>query len=241
MRVEGLIFAVVDTDAAAVESWNRWYDLEHLPPNIALAGIMSGRRYVATPELVASRLPSHPPAGFEEGRGLHLTIYLTSGDPTEAIATMTSRRDELEAAGRMQGAGNRVVRAGDAMALQWTAADPTLLLDDQDVPHIGHTALRIVLRRGGTPEALSRTALAAVGVDGVHGVASYQARFQQGIDCDMYFLEGDTVAVTDALRSAAPYPDETTVLLDAPFAVIVPFDYSFADLIANSSLPQTID
>jgi hypothetical protein len=52
MDVAGIIFAVVDTDADAIESWNRWYDVEHLPPNIALPGIMSGRRYVSPPELV---------------------------------------------------------------------------------------------------------------------------------------------------------------------------------------------
>ncbi len=49
MDVSGIIFASVDCDADAVEDWNRWYDLEHLPPNIALPGIMSGKRYVAPP------------------------------------------------------------------------------------------------------------------------------------------------------------------------------------------------
>lgn len=178
MRVAGLIFAVVDTDAAAVENWNRWYDLEHLPPNIALPGIMSGRRYVATPDLVAARLPDRPLSGFEDGMGLHLTIYLTAGDPTEVIAAMTARRDELEATGRMDGAGNRVVRAGDAMTLRWATADPVLLLDEGDVPHIGHTALRVVLRRGGSAEHLERVAADALTVDGVHGVASYRAQLQ---------------------------------------------------------------
>ena len=241
MNVSGIIFAAVDTDAAAIENWNRWYDLEHIPPNVALPGIMSGRRYVATPELVAARLPAEPVAGFDGGKGLHITIYLTSGDPTEAIAAMTTRRDELEAAGRMDGAGNRVVRAGDAMVLQWTAADPVLSADENDVPHIGHTAIRVVLRRGGGPEVAQRTAPAAVAVVGVHGVSSFLAQFQAGIECDIYLLEGATVPVTEALRVAAPYPDDAQLLLDAPFDLIVPFDYSFAEQIRSSSLPQTID
>ena len=38
METTGIILAAVDTDHANIESWNRWYDLEHLPPNIALDG-----------------------------------------------------------------------------------------------------------------------------------------------------------------------------------------------------------
>ena len=46
--------------------------------------------------------------------------------------------------------------------------------------------------------------------------------------------------MTRAARAAAPYGDDTEVLLDAPFRLIVPFDYGFADAIRASSLPQTI-
>ena len=69
MDVSGIIFASVDCDADAVEDWNRWYDLEHLPPNIALPGIMTGKRYVAPPELHDVREPSNRLEGFADGRG----------------------------------------------------------------------------------------------------------------------------------------------------------------------------
>lgn len=241
MDVTGIIFASIDTDAAAIESWNRWYDLEHLPPNVALPGIMSGRRYVATPELHDARMPEHPIEGFESGKGVHLTIYTLCREPAAVIADMTLYRDRLEAAGRMEGAGNRVVRMGDAMTWEWGLADPVLRADPQDLPHIGHEAVRVVLRRGGDDAARTFVARAAVGVDGVHAVLGYAAVFQQGVDCDLYLLEGDPVAVVDALRAEAAYPDDAEILLDAAFRVIVPFDYSFADAIRASWLPQTID
>ena len=57
MDVSGIIFASVDCDADAIEGWNRWYDLEHLPPNIALPGIMSGKRYVAPPSCTTCANP----------------------------------------------------------------------------------------------------------------------------------------------------------------------------------------
>lgn len=47
----GLILAAIDTDVDNLEAWNRWYDLEHLAPNIALSGVITGRRYAAPPGL----------------------------------------------------------------------------------------------------------------------------------------------------------------------------------------------
>ena len=94
--------------------------------------------------------------------------------------------------------------------------------------------------RGGCP-AKGRVAIVLKVRDGVHGVASYRAQLQAGLDCDTYLLEGDPVEITRTLRVAAPYPADVDVVLDAAFAAIVPFDYSFAEQIRDSSLPQTID
>ncbi len=63
----------------------------------------------------------------------------------------------------------------------------------------------------------------------------------EGVDCDIYLIEGDPVATTEGLRTVAPYGADVEVLLDAPFEAIVPFDYSFAKLIRDSPLPDTID
>ena len=93
MDVSGIIFASVDCDADAIEDWNRWYDLEHLPPNIALPGIMTGKRYVAPPELHDVREPAKRLDGFADGRGVHVTVYTLAGDPAQVLADMTSYRD----------------------------------------------------------------------------------------------------------------------------------------------------
>jgi hypothetical protein len=240
MDVTGIIFASVDCDADAVEDWNRWYDLEHLPPNIALPGIMSGRRYVAPPALHDVREPANRLDGFADGRGVHVTVYTLGGDPAQVLADMTTYRDKLEAAGRMFAPEKKIVRAGDAMRWTWGVADPVLKADPADVPHIQHTAVRAVLRRGGDDEARDSVASAAVGVEGVHAVLGHRSINDDGLDLDLYLLEGDAAAVTTAVRAAAPYGADTDVLLDAPFDVIVPFDYSFAHAIRASSLPQTI-
>ncbi len=241
MHVQGIIFTAIDTDADNIESWNRWYDLEHLPPNIALPEIKHGRRYVAPPELHDIRLPTDPHPGFEGGKGVNVTIYLTSADPSEAIASMTTERDVLVAAGRMDNAGNRAVRTGDAMTLEWSSAEPSLKLPDAEVPFLAHRAIRVVLRRGGSVDALTRVAPAALAVGGVVGVMSFDSRFFEGLSADVYLLEGDSAGTTARLRASAPYGEDAVVVLDAPFDEIVPFDYSFAERIRNSWLPQTLD
>ena len=240
MDVSGIIFASVDCDADAIEDWNRWYDLEHLPPNVALPGIMSGRRYVAPPALHVAREPDDRLDGFAAGRGVHVTVYTLSGDPAQVLADMTSTRDDLEAAGRMFAPEKKIVRAGDAMTWSWGVADPALKADPMDVPHIQHTAIRAVMRRGGD-DAARDVAAKAVTVDGVHAVLGHRSITDATLDLDLYLLDGDPVAVTKAARTAAPYGAGIEVLLDAPFCVIVPFDYAFADEIRASSLPQKID
>jgi hypothetical protein len=238
--VSGIIFASVDCDADAVEDWNRWYDLEHLPPNIALPGIMSGKRYVAPPALHEVREPADRLDGFADGRGVHVTVYTLHGDPAQVLADMTSTRDVLEDAGRMFAPEKKIVRAGDAMTLSWGVADPALQADPRDVPHVQHTSIRVVMRRGGD-DAARDVAARAVAVDGVHAVLAHRSINDATLDLDLYLLEGDPAAVTRAARAAAPYGPDTDVVLDAPFQVIVPFEYGFAEEIRASSLPQKID
>lgn len=238
MEAKGIILTALDTDHDNIESWNRWYDLEHLPPNIAMPEIAAGRRYVAPPELHDIRLPAEPHRGFEDGKGVNVTIYLTAVDPAEAIAAMTVFREVLEAAGRMEGAGRRTVRTGDAMDLSWVAGDPALNLDDRDIPYLGHTGIRVVLRRGGDARTVAER---AVGVDGVHGVMSFTSRFFAGLEADIYLLSGVTAETTLASREAAGYGEEAEIVLDAPYDAITPLDYSFAQRIRASSLPAELD
>src|SRR4051812_15747973 len=70
----GIIFAGLDCDADSIEAWNRWYDLEHVPPNVSMTGVMLGRRYVASPELHDLRRVV-PESGFSGRRGTFVTIY----------------------------------------------------------------------------------------------------------------------------------------------------------------------
>ena len=145
----GMISAVLDCDADSIEAFNRWYDLEHVPPNVSLTGVMSGRRYAAPPELHALRItdPSSPLAG---GRGSFVTVYTLCQPPAEVVASMAELREVLYDTGRMRfPAEKKVVRDGGAFELVSAVSSPDLALPAIDVPFVGHHGVLMVRRRGG--------------------------------------------------------------------------------------------
>jgi hypothetical protein len=243
MEATGIIFAGLDCDADSIEEWNRWYDLEHVPPNVSMPGIMTGRRYVAPPELHGVRVVD-PSSGFADGRGTFLTIYTLCGNPADAFADMTVLRDKLYDGDRMRfPAEKKAVREGDVLVLQWSVADPGRTLVDVDVPFVGHTSLLVVQRRGSDDVATwyrDEWAPAVVGLDGVHGVSSFTSSTRDGLALDLVYVEGDPVAQTAAIRAAAPHHADATVVLDAPFLFIDPLRYPWADAIRASDLPATV-
>ncbi len=244
MEPTGIIFAALDCDVDSIEEWNRWYDLEHVPPNVSMPGVMLGRRYVATPDLHAVRVVA-PDSGFANRRGTFLTIYTLCGDPAHAFDDMTVLRDKLYDGARMTfPADKKAVREGDVMVLRWAQADPGRTCLPIDVPFVGHTAILVVQRRGDAAVSdwyRDAWAPAVVALEGVHGIMSLTSATRPDLEIDIVFLEGDTVARTVAVRAAAGgHHRDATIVLDAPFDLIDPLRYDFAATIRASDLPKTV-
>lgn len=243
MQATGFIFAGLDCDADSIEEWNYWYDLEHVPPNVAMPGVQLGRRYVTTPDLHAIRVVDAA-SGFAGGRGLFLTLYTLCGDPAEAFDTMTVLRDKLYDNNRMTfPADKKAVREGDVMPLQWALADPGRTCIEEDVPFMGHTSVRVVQRRADAAlDAWYRDVWgpATVALEGVHGVMSATSQTRADLRIDFVLLEGEPVARTLAVREAVPHHADASIVLDSTFALIDPLRYGFADAIRASDLPKTI-
>ncbi len=83
MRVAGLNFITIDCEPAYAAEWERWYDLDHLPEFLACEGVVSARRYRATPELIAARPPTAI-ADLADGRGAYCTIVGVGPDDRRA-------------------------------------------------------------------------------------------------------------------------------------------------------------
>jgi len=239
----GIILAVLDCDADSIEAWNRWYDLEHVPPNVWLPGVMLGRRYVAPPDLHELRV-TDPSSSMANQRGTFLTIYTLCEEPVQTVAGMSTLRDKLYAEDRMTfPPEKKVVRDGDAMTLVSAVSSPELKLPKDEVPFVGHTALLVVQRRASDAVAAwyrDDWAPRVVAIDGVHGVMTVRSSRQATDETDLVFLEGDAAGQTRAVRAAAPHHPEAQIMADAPFLLIDPLRYPWAEAIRRSSLPQTV-
>jgi hypothetical protein len=239
----GIILAVLDCDADAIEAWNRWYDLEHTPPNVWLPGVMLSRRYVSPPDLHELRMVE-PSSAFAGGRGTFLTVYTVCEEPAAAIAGMSTLRDKLYAEDRMNfPAEKKVVRDGDALTLLGAASAASLNLPREEVPFVGHTAVLLIQRTGSEAVASwyeQAWAPQVVSLDGVHGVMTLQSGRRADARTDFVFFEGEAVEQTRAIRAGAPHHPEATISADAPFLLIEPLRYPWAEAIRNSSLPKTV-
>jgi hypothetical protein len=241
----GIIFATLDCDADSIEQWNRWYDLEHTPPNLLLPGVMLSRRYVAPPELHDVRVVDAS-SGMADRHGTFVTIYTLCGPPAETVATMASVRDKLYAEGRMNfPPEKKVVRPmGGAMAFISGVSSAEILLPSDEVPFVGHTGILVVHRRNAEDVGQwYRTTWAetVAGLDDVHGVATFQPGHAADEQFDLVYFEGDAVAQTKAIRAAAPHHDQAIILADAPFLLINYLSYPWADAVRDSSLPRTVN
>lgn len=240
----GLVFAVLDCDLDSIETWNRWYDLEHTPPNIWMQGAMLSRRYVAPPELHAVRTAKAGNA-MADKRGSFVTFYTLCSPPGDAFATMTTLRDKLYAEDRMTfPAEKKVARAGAALSFISAVSSPDIRLPKDEVPFVGHTSILLVQRRASSAQVSDyyRTnwAQAAVELKGVHGVASFKD-IVADLEMDIVYFEGDPVAQTNAIRAAAPHHKNADVVADAPFLAINNLDYPWAERMRNSDLPKTVN
>jgi hypothetical protein len=239
----GVILAVLDCDADSIEAWNRWYDLEHTPPNVWLPGVMLSRRYVAPPELHAVRV-TDPASALAGQRGTFITVYTVCEDPAATVAGMSTLRDKLYAEERMNfPPDKKIVRDGDALTIESAVSAPELRLPAEEVPFVGHTGV-LVVQRAGSDQVhrwyREEWAPAVVSVPGVHGVVTFTSARQADARTDMVLFEGDPVQQTAAVRGRAPHHPDARITADAPFVLIEPLRYPWAEAIRSSSLPQTV-
>lgn len=236
MEPTGIIFAALDCDADVVEAWNRWYDLEHTPPNVLLDGVMLSRRYVSTPALHEARVAA-PGTPFADGRATFLTTYVLTGDPMTAFQRMTGLREGLAAAGRMAFPDEKkTVREGDVFVGVSAIGAAATRLVPKDVPFVGHRGVVVIQRRGGGQHRADQL----VALEGVHGVWTLESLTRPGLRLDLVFVEGDVGALARRRRVEVPEPADADVVLDAPYLLIDPLRYPWVEEIRSSSLPRTV-
>ena len=241
MNASGVIVAALDCVPNAVEAWNDWYDLDHLPPNVALPGIMSGRRYVCTPRLHALRSGALDP-WWAEGASSFLTVYTLCGDVNETFGAMVSLREELDAAGRMFPEELKVVRGGDGLTIERASSEPALRNRVEELPFLGHTGLLVVRAqpdRRYAEEDHESLAGALLAAPGCLAVLSYASQVVPGTGLHLALLDGDVADsasnASAALSSLAGQAD----FAHCAYEAITPLDHHWADSLRDAGLPAT--
>ena len=239
MRPTGIIFAALDCDLEVVEQWNRWYDLEHTPPNLVLDGVMLSNRYVATPQLIDARVAAEG-SPFAGGRAAFITIYTLAIDPKSAFDGMSGLREQLIEQGRMAFPDDRkIVREGDVLGTVAARASDETRCPADDAPFVGHTGLVLRQRRGGDV-AYQERVLGTAGLEGVHAAWTLGSKLRDGHVMDVFLAEGDLAGAQTRITESIGGDDGVEVTVTAAFERIVPLQYPWADAMRASSMPQTI-
>jgi hypothetical protein len=240
VKSSGVIVAALDCQQSAIETWNRWYDLDHLPPNVGLPGIMSGRRYVATPELNALRT-GEAGSWWADQQASFLTIYTLCGDIMETFGAMVTLRDELDAAGRMFAEDLKAVRGGDGLTLERSTSRLGLTNEPSELPFLGHSGLVVLRNRDGGQYAEGDhniLAEALLSAEAGSALLSYKSAVVAGTGLHVLLLESDVAAraksVADSLGGAGGGDQFSQAAYDA----IEPHSYAWADALRGAGLPR---
>jgi hypothetical protein len=252
MKVTGARVVFLDSPAGKDAEFNRWYDLDHIPEFVALDGVISGRRYVATPACKELRRPTTI-EGMKDGKGTYCTVYFFGDDDLPAVtAAQGIKGTEIRQQGR-RFPDMDVVRVQD-FALESVVVSKDLHLDPTAVPHLGHQSLLL-----GIGEMLDMSKRDAVGqwYDETHHpdlleIPEFLAilRFSSlAVDpgppagthlLNLYYFEGPATVAYEALRALMPSLRERDRYLPgleqarrliyvSPYEVITPLDYGFLD------------
>ncbi|MDQ1510114.1 MAG: hypothetical protein QOG50_1958 [Actinomycetota bacterium] len=230
------------TDPAEHRAYNEWHQLDHLPEQFPLPGIVYGQRWVSTPACRAARAVSH-----ESLDPIHyLTCYLMA-EPIESTLDdffdLGARLHDLDRFHRHRRAHlTGPFRVADAVAA------PRVLVSAEAVPFRAHRGLYVIVEEHRESDALVEyqrwlatehepALLAVPGVAGIWTFASSERlaspRWSAGARrITVCWLDGDLLAVAARI---APLEAQRRDRFDAtshvtfagPFETITPWEWDW--------------
>ena len=223
------------TDPAEHRSYNEWHQLDHMPEQYPLAGVVSGQRWVCTPACRAARAAAVAPLD----RVHYLTLYLMAEPLAATLAEFAALAERLAAAGRFH--QHRRALLSGPLALAGAVAAPRVAVSAEAVPHRPNQGVYVVVEprdpgAAGGPDDLA--ALSAL--DGVAGAWRFvpEARGDLGRwppgshEITVCYLDEDPRAVARTLRpvlTARWARTGVAPLLSGPFETITPWAWDWFD------------
>ncbi|HLN42868.1 MAG TPA: hypothetical protein VK215_10465 [Acidimicrobiales bacterium] len=238
------------TDPAEHRSYNQWHQLDHMPEQYLLPGVLFGQRWVSTPACRRARAHDAPALAPIH----YMTLYLM-GEPLDTtLEEFRALGGTLRDAGRFH--GHRRSRLSGPFTVTGMAAAPRVLVSAEAVPYRPNRGVYVVVREGATiPEGgpaapvapprgtvgdEGRLAAALLEVDGVAGTWTFSTdgRFDRHgwrpghKTVTVSYLDAEPVAVAPALGAlvrAQPDQEHRPVLFAGPLETITPWRWDWFD------------
>jgi hypothetical protein len=213
------------TDPAAHHAYNEWHQLDHLPEQYPLPGIVHGERWVSTPACRAARAVSEPPLDPIH----YVTCYLMA----EPIG---STLDDFFALGKELHRLDRFFRARRAhltgpFRVECASASARILISAAAVPFRPNRGVYVIVEEPGSNDAAD----ALLTIPGVAGVWTFatddaltSARWTDGARrITVAWLDDEPLAVAAGI--APVVATRTGVAFAGPFETITPWRWDWFD------------
>ncbi len=139
------------TDPSEHRAYNEWHQLDHMPEQYPIDGIVFGQRWVSTPACAAARLVAEEPVAAAH----YMTLYLMADPIDVTLREFADVGQQLRALGRFHLHRNAVLTGPH----QWLDAHaaPRVLVGPDAVPYRPNRGVYVIVEEpadGADPEAL---------------------------------------------------------------------------------------
>jgi hypothetical protein len=213
------------TDPKAHAAYNEWHQLDHLPEQYSLAGIVHGQRWVSTPACRAARVVNGPALDPIH----YVTCYLMTEPIDRTLDDFFALGAELHRLDRFFEA--RRAHLTGPFRVQGAAAAPRVLVSAEAVPFRPHRGVFVVVGEP-TVDDVSPVLLEQAGVAGVWTFSTdpelASRRWTAGARrVTMAWLDDEPLAVT--ARLAPLVAGRAAVEFAGPFETITPWKWDWFD------------
>ncbi len=241
------------TDPAEHRSYNEWHQLDHMPEQYPIPGVVFGQRWVSTPACRRIRAYDDPTLAPVH----YVTLYLM-GEPVDAtLEEFRALGEHLRAEGRFH--QHRKSRLSGPFAVTGLWAAPRVLVSAESIPFRPNLGVYVVVRTGypdvasaepapesagmpygGAAERDSALAGSLLEVDGVAGVWTFATDGRFGRHgwrpgdktITVCYLDTSPLSVAPRLSHvvrATVDESSRTVLFAAPLETITPWSWDWFD------------
>jgi hypothetical protein len=227
MKVSYGFFSFTEiTDPAQHAAYNAWHQLDHLPEQYPLAGIVYGQRWVSTPACRAARAVNGPALDPIH----YVTCYLMAEPIEQTLEDFFALGAELRRLDRFFAA--RHAHLTGPFGVVDAAAAPRVLVSAAAVPFRPNRGVYVIVAEASTPGVDSHALLAQPGVAGVWTFATNpelsDRRWSAGSRrITVAWLDDDPLAV--AAQLAPMVGERAGVEFAGPFEAITPWAWDWFD------------